>query len=406
MSTLRSPHPSLAPRIFSALLVMLLHVAAPAQTAPTAPPKLQVRPAADQRLLFDVVAHRRTGETGESLTADKLRVRLDGKLLPAGELTVVQEHHPEIVFVLDAINCSREDLVRSQGALVEWLRSAGERLPFQTSILIVADVKPQFSNMAGGSAGTVASWELLKDELYVARLTPTHNSTELIAKLNSYRPGLSRLGTALQTISGGERVHISLQALSFFAAAVQDAPTPKLVLWISPGWPFVHMTEGGYAGQLFDSIVYFDNLLRSARVVLYALDPTGAATDHTAPPEGALLATRPGVGAQRGGSLYFPTAPAAAEYYKTFLAPVRSAKSADPNDMVLPVLALHSGGTVQLNSNDLLGGIAHFASDAEALYSVAFPASKATGQDAFHALKLDVPGSDGAARTRIGFYAR
>jgi len=368
--------------------------------AQTPQPQLQTRPPADNRLFLDVIAPTRNGSPAEPPSADSLRVRIDGKQVPAASLTVT---HPaaQLMFVLDAINTPRADLVRSQQALLTWLHNAGERLSSDTSILLAADTQPTFKGLPSGS---ISTWELLKNELYVTRIPPSRNPAELAAKLAAYNPGLSRLGEAADAIIGSERVHISLQALSFVAAAMKDSPAPKLMLWISPGWPYTHMTEGGYASQLFDSIVYFDDALRSARLMLYMLDPTGAATDHPAPNGDALLAMRPGA-LRSGGPAHNPGGDVGSGFYKTFLDPVRSPRDADPNDMVLPVLAIHSGGAVQTMSNDLLGGIVRFAADAAAVFELSFPAPSFPRKTSYKNVEISQPALGGVLRTRTGFYA-
>ena len=370
-----------------------------AQVTSAGAPSLRTRTAADALLTVDVICRQRNGAACGSLPAASVRVRLDGRQIPENSVRATREM-PQVYFLLDAINTPREDLVRSQEALVDVLRTSRDHLPYQASVLIVADTKPVFK----GTHDNVGGWELLKNELYLARIAPSSDGIFLANTLTGYSPALRRIGNAQAGEGGIERVHLSLQSLSFVAAAVKDVSTPKMLLWISPGWPYVHMTQGGLAAQVFDSIVYFDGALRDTRMMLYALDPTGAATDHSANQENLQPILRAGLG-QNSAAISEPPSNTGSESYKAFLAPAESAHNADPNDMLLPVLALHSGGTVQAASNDVRGGILHFLDDTGAMFSVSFPALE-SGKGIYHPLSLDTPSENDILRTRSGFYAK
>ncbi len=172
------------------------------------------------------------------------------------------------------------------------------------------------------------------------------------------------------------------------------------MLWIGPGWPSVHLNDNGLRAQVFDSVIYFDGALRGGRVTLYALDPTGAGTSHPAGnSEGALIAAlshapHAATHGNEGG----------ADLFRAYLASPRTAREAEPNDLLLPVLASHSGGTVQVMSNDTAGGIARFLADVPTLWTVRTPAAGDGGP--YHSLQF-VPLRAGIVlRSASGFYAR
>jgi VWFA-related protein len=161
-------------------------------------------------------------------------------------------------------------------------------------------------------------------------------------------------------------------------------PGRKLVVWISPGWPFLisgmdQVLESQKQKQwFFDSIVALSDGFRRARITLYNIDPLGTAD---------ALSLR-------------------ATDYKQFLKPVKKADQADIGDLALQVLASQSGGRVLNSSNDLAGEIATCAADANSYYVLSFEGLPGDGPNEYHALeiKIDKPGL--TVRTRSGYYAQ
>lgn len=357
-------------------------------------PTLRPRTAEDSRAAWNVLCREiTTNAPCQTLLGADVRVLVDGKPLDASGISVEQST-PAVQIVLDALNTPLEDLQRSRLALLEALDRLPATLPYAVSLFVVADSKPQ------SSRGALDGWELLKNELYVARVGPSQNTAELIAGLERYGPTLRRIDSAQAAPGAMERVHLSLQALGFLAGAVKNGTAPNVMLWIGPGWPSVHLNDGGLRGQVFDSVIYFDGALRQGRVTLSALDPTGAATSRPAANnEGALTAalSRAPHAATHGSE-------GGADLFRAYLTPPRSAREAQPNDLLLPVLAGHSGGTVQVMSNDTSGGIARFFAEVPALWTVRTPF--AVGAGPYHRLQF-VPLRAGITlRSATGFYAR
>ena len=79
-------------------------------------------------------------------------------------------------------------------------------------------------------------------------------------------------------------------------------------------------------------------------------------------------------------------------------------RAAEPNDLLLPVLAGHSGGTVQVMSNDTAGGIVRFLADVPVLWTVRTPVAGGTGT--YHSLQFQPLRAGLALRSASGFYAR
>jgi VWFA-related protein len=181
-----------------------------------------------------------------------------------------------------------------------------------------------------------------------------------------------------------ERMQMSLSVLQKLADHEASMPGRKLVVWISPGWPFLisgmdQVLESQKQKQwFFDSIVALSDGFRRARITLYNIDPLGTAD---------ALSLR-------------------ATDYKQFLKPVKKADQADIGDLALQVLASQSGGRVLNSSNDLAGEIATCAADANSYYVLSFEGLPGDGPNEYHALeiKIDKPGL--TVRTRSGYYAQ
>jgi hypothetical protein len=124
----------------------------------------------------------------------------------------------------------------------------------------------------------------------------------------------------------------------------------------------------------FNSIVELSNGLRAAHVALYAIDPF------------ELGRTNP-------------------FFYESFLKGVPNADKAEYSDLALQVLAVHSGGTVQITNMDIKGGINTAIRDADAYYTLTFAAPPADRTNEYHDLHLQVDKPDSVVRTTSGYYA-
>jgi VWFA-related protein len=177
---------------------------------------------------------------------------------------------------------------------------------------------------------------------------------------------------------------LSLNALKQFADYEAAIPGRKLMVWISPGWPFLSGPgmeldlTSKQRQELFNSIVVFSDALRRARITLYDVDPLGLAD------AGQYRTTE----------------------YIQFSKAVRKAGQAQRGHLALQVLASQSGGRVLNSSNDVAGEIATCVADANASYVLSFDGLAGDGPNEYHTLeiKIDKPGL--AARTRSGYYAQ
>ena len=206
----------------------------------------------------------------------------------------------------------------------------------------------------------------------------------MLADLNQKQFGLRTINRAQGVYGDNERIQLSLNALKQFADYEEATPGRKLVIWISPGWPFLSGPgmdldlTSKQRQELFNSIVVFSDALRRARITLYHVDPLGVAD------AGQFRTTE----------------------YMQFSKAVKKAGQAQRGNLALQVLASQSGGRVLNSSNDVAGEIATCLADANAFYVLSFDGLAGDGPNEYHALevKIDKPGL--AARTRSGYYAQ
>ncbi len=290
-------------------------------------------------------------------------VRLDGEALPKEKVHTAPAT-PRLMFLLDAINSSQGDLLQSQRMLSAFLRSAGGALPAEAEIWIVSDVEPRFRQARAPGSATMA---LDKRSLWVFRTTPGYDGAALAAEVESYMPLLPRF----QMLPGGaaEQQRLSLEALSFILQVQSNPLGSRLLLYLSPGWPAVHSTSAGDNQQVFDFVVYFSDLLRNSGVVLSQM-------------------AFPALGINQ-----------AREQYRDYLKPPRTAREANLNDLLLPVLVHQSGGTVSWYSNDFGPGLKQFLALANEVFTIRFAAPPAGGGLRFHTVET-------MAHTSTGFYGR
>jgi len=315
------------------------------------------------------------------------------KLVPSGDLTVselsAREHGSQIIFVLDAVNSSLAELAKSEDAIEDFLRARAGKLEQPTSVLIVSDSEPRGTSSQTTTSNTNTR-ALHQRGLFVHQIPPSTDGSVLEQELMKYKVGLHRILDSQADVGQAERVHLSLEALSFITSGASSLPGAKLVIWISPGWPFLARSEAKSSEQLFDSVIYFSNLLRTARIILYAINPEGVTPkDSSAEIEGFLLNSRASAIRANGHAPGMPTE-LTDSYYAEYVKGVRTAEQSNPNDLALRVLAYQSGGLVLQNNNDLGAQIRRCTADADALYTLSYTPVHGSGDDVYHEL-LRIP---------------
>ena len=188
----------------------------------------------------------------------------------------------EVVVVVDAVNMPYEKIPYERQQIDEFLRANGGRLEYPTAIAFFTDTTSRIED-AFLTDGNAISDFLDQYEL----------SLQTIHSTNGFYGAL-------------ERLQLSIKTLSLLVAREAPRPGRKIILWISPGWPYLADTEGEIDSKqqkdIFANIVHLSTQLREARAILYSIDPL---------PEGFLLAPLPTGGMSVGRRDRLPSAAAA-----------------------------------------------------------------------------------------------
>jgi len=280
---------------------------------------------------------------------------IEGKSGAAGTTSAARV---EVVIVIDAVNGSYGVVNSERSELKKFLLRNDGKLPYPTSLIFFkgADTKVQDH--------------------------PSRDGKVLAALADQYATGwpTSNLGVGFYGLT--ERFDLSTKTLTSLAAYEATRPGRKLMIWISPGWPFLsggnlELTPKDYR-WLFDEIVAVSGALRQARITLYAIDPIGVG--------------------DAGGTRV--------TYYQEFLKGVASQSHGQPGNLALQVLAVQSGGSVVNATNDLDTAIANCVADADSFYTLTFNTDAAGKPNTYHALGVTVGKPGIKARTRTGYYAQ
>jgi VWFA-related protein len=359
------------------------------------------------RLTLDVVVTDAAGNPVRGLQSEDFTV-LDNKKPPslvsfhaATPATTRIDTSVEILLVVDAINTSYANVTIAEDQIKAFLRRNRGHLAWPVSIAFVSDAEPRMKDGRASDPGSTMA--LQRREAFVHRIPPSQDGTLLIKALDMSGPSLHRILEAQGKQGQSERVRLSLVALSFIATAEAAKPGRKILIYISPGWPLMAESNTKTQEQLFDSVLYFSDALRDARITLYNINPEGVGVG----PQLTLGISDPGV-IKQGSMIGMPRpqADVGPVYYESFYKGASTAKQANINDLALQVLAFQSGGLVIAGNNDIEKQIARCAADANAFYvlSYDFPASKSL--DEYHDLEVKIAKPGLVARSRTGFYVR
>jgi VWFA-related protein len=315
----------------------------------------------NRRITLDVVVTGKSGQPRAGLEQrdftllDNHQPRQIVSFQAIGGGTATADAPVEVILVIDEINASFVIVASQREEIEKFLRRDGGELRQPVSVVFLSE---------SGPAATESS----------------RDGNAVIAEMKQRQSGLRTLGKAQGGYGGGERALLSVDSIQRFAAYEAAIPGRKLVVWISPGWPF-----GGSGPnrvdqrqQLFDSIVNLSDALERARITLYHVDPLGAA--------------------EAGESRTW--------FYEHFPPPVKTAAQADYGALALHVLAHQSGGRVLYAGNDVAGEIAACVADANAFYVLSFDGVAGETPNQYHALEIRLGKPGLTARTRSGYYAQ
>jgi VWFA-related protein len=259
------------------------------------------------------------------------------------------EPAPELIFVLDTVNLSPQQLTQTESAIVRFLRRKNGHLEFPCFL-----------------------YRLTRDGLF-SSLRPAMDGTLLVDELEQKRSQWTvwkvdrREINALGSWEGRSQPNpLSLRALGSIAISQRDIPGHKVVVWIGPGWPL----NGGDVG--FDEATELSTRLREARITLNNvdvwLDPDPSFNFHD------------------------------------YLDAPRTQKDMQPAKMALQVIATHTGGLVLDSSGDLDRDIERCVDEERSFYTLTFNPPHTYTMDEYHDLRVQLDRPAMTVRAPTGYY--
>jgi VWFA-related protein len=179
-----------------------------------------------------------------------------------------------------------------------------------------------------------------------------------------------------------ELVRRSQNALDSLIAQERRRPARKMVIWISPGWPYLaapsQMPTAAQEQHIFASVVGLSAALREARILMYSIDPLGAAVSGTG----------------------------ATSFYETFTKGLTKPERAEFGDLGLQVLAAQSGGRAIFGNEEIATSIDRCIAELDGLYTLSIAASPSDRANEYHELTVKLGPAGLKARTRNGYYGQ
>ncbi len=328
--------------------------------ADTTPSKTAQQP----HLLVDVTV---TGEHGKPVTglspfafqvtddgaAQKVLAVQNGGLMLPGSKTPA-----EMVIVLDAVNCTFEKMQLERQDVVEFLRRRGGKLPVPTRVAMLTDTKLKVSPQATLDGNALAQF-----------IEQTPNPVHTLRFQAGYYGEM-------------DRATWSEDQLYKLAHMLAPETGRKLVVWISHGWhplsrDYLAMNEADLKRD-FDLDVALTNALLQARITLSSIDP--------------ILALP-------GENL---------NYYQAFLKPVEKWEQVDTPNLMLQVLASHTGGMVLNQSTDIQGEIERAMQTLNGWYTLVYSPKTMNGGKPYHPILVTLAPDAAAQRIEVrgpqGYY--
>jgi VWFA-related protein len=296
----------------------------------------------------------------------------------------------EVIVVVDAVNMPYEKIPYERDQIDKFLHANGGRLAYPTVVAFFTDTNTRIEDAFSTDGNVVSNF------------------------LDQYELPLKTIPRTTGFYGALERLELSTKVLSLLAAREAPRPGRKIILWVSPGWPYLATTDAKIdlkqRSEIFANIVRLSTQLREAHITLYAIDPL---------PEGFVLAPLPAGNPYRRDSLPSPgragtSAPVTQDgdvtfvnlLYKDFLKGVTDARQASTGDLALQVLAVQSGGLALTGSKYVDDLMRQAIVDTENYYEISFDPPAARHPDEYQQIQIKVARPGLTARTRQGFYAQ
>ncbi len=247
---------------------------------------------------------------------------------------------PELIFVLDAVNLSPQQLAQTESAIVHFLRRNNGRLEDPCFLYRLT------------RDGLFSSSKLTRDGNLLAKEVEQHQFPRIVWRsVQNDGPNLLRAWVG----SAQPNPH-SPRTLGSIAIDQREIAGRKVVVWIGPGWP----VNRGDIG--FDEATELFTRLREARITL--------------------------------DNVNVWSNPAPVFNYRDYLEAPRSQKDMQPAKLALQVIATHTGGLVLDSSGDLdrdLDRDIERCVEAErSFYTLTFNPPHTYRMDEYHSLRVEL----------------
>jgi VWFA-related protein len=264
------------------------------------------------------------------------------------------EPAPELIFVLDAINLSPQQLAQTESAIVHFLRRNSGRLEDPCFLYRLT------------RDGLFSSSKPTRDGNLLAKEVEQHKSPRTVWRsVQNDGPNLLRAW-----VGSSQPNPLSLRALGSIAIDQREIAGRKVVVWISPGWP----VNGGEIG--FDEATELSTRLREARIMLDNVN-------------------------------VWPNPDQSFNYHDDLEAP-RSQKDMQPAKMALQVIATQTGGLVLDSADDpnreMDRDIERCVEAERSFYTLTFNPPHTDQMDEFHDLHAQVNRPALTVRAPTGYY--
>ena len=335
----------------------------PAQiTSPQPPPVHPTNLLPPGQIRLHVVVTDKSGRPETNLPQTSFVLQANGHAVP---ILTVRPPTPsaggtptEVILVIDAVNVGISNVDYEREQIERFLRSNDGHLAAPVSIVLFTDTATRIQP------------------------TPSQDGNALADELKKQVIGLRDLRRSAGFWGASERFDLSVRTLQNLLQAEANRPGHKLVLWISPGWPYLSgpgiQLDRKQQNGIFQSVVEMNRLLLQSQVTLYSIDPLGVS--------------------DAGG---FRTI-----YYKTFLKGIEKPSQVDAADLSLQVLATHSGGHVTYGNNDIAKSIGNTVAEAGSFYTITAQLPPAEQPDTYTDLDIKIEAPGLTARTTTGYYSQ
>jgi VWFA-related protein len=262
----------------------------------------------------------------------------------------------QVSLLIDAANTSLQRVAYARLQVQDYLRQNGGRLPQPTSVLLLFDLGLK-TWLKASTDGNLLAQQLEQGATATHKIPLTKGYAEM------------------------ELLSFSIRTLGSIATAEGNTPGRKILIWIGPGWPLLdsryYSAPASTREQLFNAMVDMSRRLDDSRVTLYSIFPIDPAFNDARE----------------------------AEFYRSYVRGVVSARLTEPGNLALPVFAIHSGGRALDTTGNMPMLIHSCVQEATAYYTLSFDPATAKHVDEYHELTVRVDKPRLKARTSTAYYA-